>query len=136
MAELAEAVTDAEKTFALLVRVLSEMHDIKTKLASDVVTVDEWSTPNSNGTVFNTNKAFYQPIEVEYILATWPVGSTSVTLQLGDRIIPLQPTAGVFVADVKIQLEWDDVRSLTIAPAGNGYLEIMGHMVEKVFDRR
>jgi hypothetical protein len=134
-------VTDAEKTFALLAHLTSELHDMKLFLSKDTLDVDEWSLPGTltpvAQTVYNTQRQYYKPIVIDFILAIFPTASTAVTLQLGPRIIPIQNlTAGQFTADVKIQLEWDDVRQLTVTPGGLAYLEIMGHCDAREIDRK
>jgi hypothetical protein len=132
-------VTEFEKTFAMFSHISGKLHEIDLKLANADLDVDEWTLPGGPlQTVYNVQRNYYQPIVVEYILATFPVASTSVTIQLGNRIIPVNNVAaGIFQADVKQQLEWDDIRSLTIAPATpNGYLEVMGHVSRKERDHR
>jgi hypothetical protein len=131
-------VTDFEKTLALFAHLSQQQHEILGLLAPGDVDVDEWSQPGNpvSQTIYNTVPNFYQPIVVEHIFATWPITSTAVTLQLGDRIIPiLNLTAGLIAVDVRMQLEWDDIRRLTIAPAGLAFLEVMGHMDNKKVDR-
>jgi hypothetical protein len=134
-------VSDAEKTFAFLAHLSSELHDLKIALAKDTLDVDEWSLPGTTTpvpqTIYNTQKQYYKPIVVDYILAVFPIATTAATLQLGPRIIPISNLAsGVFIADVKLQLEWDDIRQLTIAPGGLAYLEIMGHCDAREIDRK
>jgi len=134
-------VPDADKTFAFLAHLTSELHDLKMFLSKDTLDVDEWSLPGTltpvAQTVYNTQKQYYKPIVVDYILAVFPVATTSATLQLGPRLIPISNLAsGVFIADVKLQLEWDDARQLTIAPGGLAYLEIMGHCDAREIDRK
>jgi hypothetical protein len=130
-------VSDAEKAFAFFAQMMNEIHDIREMVSTDVLDVDEFSIPNSNGTVFATQRNYYKPIVVEYILAVFPVASTSVVINLGLRQIPVQNiAAGVFTCDTRMQLEMDDVRNLTIAPAGAGYFEIMGRTVERERDRK
>lgn len=73
----------------------------------------------------------YMPEKIEAIIIAGPGGT--VTLQLGDRIIPLTiPASGILViAPVAMMLGRSDARILTPSAAGTYLLELMG-----VADRR
>lgn len=137
MPELLEAVTDAEKTFALLAKLVSQQHDIIRHLDSNVLDVDEYTVPNASGTVFRPLRNYYKPIIIEQILAIFPTASTLVTITLGPRIIPVTNiAAGIFTMDTRMQLDMDDDRFMTIAPAGVGYLELMGRADAREMNRK
>lgn len=134
---MAEMVSDFEKALAMFAKISNDLHDIDAKLSNDVLDVDEFTTSGiAVQTTFRPQKNYYLPIVVEYILAVFPVASTSVTIQMGPRIIPVANiAAGVFVADTRMQLEKDDDRVMTIAPAGIGFFEVMGRATKQVMDR-
>lgn len=134
---LEEDISEFEKTFAMFSHLSSQMHDIQTKLASNIIDVDEWTTPSqAPQTIWRPLKNLYLPIVVDYVIAVFPTASTSVNLVFGPRVIPIANiAAGVFAADLRMQLEKDDDRFLQITPAGVGYMEIMGHATSQVIDR-
>jgi hypothetical protein len=131
-----EGVSDAEKTFALLAKVLKDTHDIHQHVHANVLDVDEFTVGTAPSTIWRPQRNYYKPIVIDYILAVYPITSTSVILTLGDRqIVISDPANGVFAIDCKMQLAYDDDRYMTLAPAGIGYLEIMGHVDEMQRDR-
>ena len=135
--DLEADISEFEKTFAMFSHLSSQMHDIQTKLAYNVIDVDEYTTPSqAPQTIWRPLKNLYLPIVVDYVVAVFPTTSTSVSLVFGPRVIPVANiAAGVFTADLRMQLEKDDDRYLQIAPAGVGFMEVMGHATSQVIDR-
>jgi hypothetical protein len=130
-------VTEFDQALALWVKMYQDIRDLKQQATKDVVDIDEWTTYAPGGqAIYRPQKVWQQPIVVDYILAIFPTASTSVIITLGERQIPIQNiAAGIFTADVRIQLEPEDDRLMTIAPAGVGFFEIMGHGVQRMVDR-
>jgi hypothetical protein len=134
--QLITPITDAEKTFAMLAKLSNNIKDLIGAIANDEIDVDEWlSIYGAPGTLFTLKPNFVSPIVVDYILAVFPTTSTSVVITLGTRVITVSDiAAGVFTADLRMQLEMEDPRIMQIAPAGLGHFEIMGHVANRKQD--
>jgi hypothetical protein len=131
-------VSESEKSMAFFAYLTKMSHDILAHVKKDVTDVDAIA-PNSATvaqSVFKIQPQYIVPIVVEFILATFPSTSTSVTIQLGTRIIPVTNlNAGFWNPQLRMQLEPADLVQMTVVPAGVGHFEIMGRTVERVIDR-
>lgn len=59
-------------------------------------------------------------------------GPTTVTLQLGDRILQFPPASGVqSLNDLKLEMQRDDVIALTVTPKAACHLEILGNVKKR-----
>lgn len=101
------------------------------------IDVDEYQSCPTPQSVYTLKPAFECPIVVDYILAVFPTTSTGVQINLGPnrQINVSNIAAGVFEVDVRMQLEFEDVRQMVLTPAGVGHFEIMGHCAQRVQDR-
>lgn len=135
--DLIEDVTDFEKTVALFAHLAGKIHEIDDKLTNNELDVDEFTTQSQAPlTIWRPIKNYYLPIVVEFVVAVFPVATTSASITLGPRVIPITNlAAGIFSFDCRMQLEKDDDRFLTIAPAGAAFLEIMGRATKQQVDR-
>jgi hypothetical protein len=130
-------ITDEKLVFAMLAKLSSDIRKLIIVSNEGGIDVDEWlSSQSVPQSVYTLKPVFEAPVVVDFILAVFPVGSTSVLIQLGTRFIPVQNiAAGIFAVDLRMQLEYEDIRQMTITPAGVGHFEIMGHPAQRVQDR-
>jgi hypothetical protein len=133
---LEHPITDIEKMFALFAKLFEDMRDIRAKLQDAKFPIDVYDDDPSGTTgILSPNAAYNGPWIVEYIVATWvPTGVTSVTLQLGDRILQLPVTAGSFNAQTYIELARDDSMKLTVTPAAACHIELSGYARKRIRD--
>ena len=132
-----EFIGDVEKVFGMIAHLSGNIDRLVNALSYDQQDVDEYKSLVSPGTLLTLAPAFRTPIVVDFILAVFPTTTTSAVIQLGpERTITIgNLAAGVFAVDTRIQLEYEDMRSLTIAPAGIAHFEIMGHTAQRIADR-
>lgn len=131
------AIGDIERVFGMLAHLSGQISRLVESLAYTQQDVDEAKSLVSPGTQLVLAPAFRTPIIVEHILAVFPTTTTSAIIKLGpERTITIgNLAAGVFAVDGRYQLEYEDERSLTIAPAGVAHFEVMGHTVQRIADR-
>jgi hypothetical protein len=134
--EPASGLISAEQTFAMFAKLSKDIRTLVRTMNDNGIDVDEWESSTVAQAVYQLKPAFQCPIVVDFVLCCFPAASTGVELQLGTRFIPLGGlTAGVFAADLRMQLEYEDPRIMTVTPAGVGHFEIMGHCAQRVQDR-
>lgn len=132
-----EDITEIEKVFGMMGHLSGQMSRLISAMSYDNQDVDEYKSLVSPGTQLILAPNFRTPIVVDFILAVFPTTTTSAVIQLGpERVITIgNLAAGVFAVDTRIQLEAEDQRILTIAPAGVAHFEIMGHTAKRQADR-
>src|SRR5262245_44243067 len=120
MTEVVETVINFEHVFAMFAKLSNDIRDLSNTMLNQQIDVDEYLSLTTPGTVLKLYPNFRSPIVVDNILAVFPTTTTSGTIQLGNnRTIPITNlAAGFFAADLRMQLEYEDIRQLTIAPAG------------------
>ncbi len=88
--------------------------------------VDESGTSNATDTSVTVTPATRQLERITGLLAIVPVGTTSASLKLGNRlVIPLQNTV-TLLSPISKLLARHEVRSITYAPAGIAFLWLWG----------
>lgn len=87
--------------------------------------VEEWGASNASDTQVVVTPATHQLERILGWLAIVPTGTTSATLTLGEMSVPLQNTQ-TLMSPVMRLLNHHDVRKLTYAPAGAGFLWLWG----------
>jgi hypothetical protein len=135
--EPVSGLISAEQTFAMFAKLSKDIRKLVLTMNDNGIDVDEWESCQSfPQSVYQLKPAFDCPIVVDFVLCSFPVTSTAVQLQLGTRYIPINNLAsGMFIADLRMQLEYEDPRIMTVTPAGIGHFEIMGHCAQRVQDR-
>lgn len=133
VAEIGETVLNIEHVFAMFAKLSNDIRDLVDLQANSQIDVDEYLSLTTPGTIVKLTPNFRTPIVVDFLFATFPTATTSATIQLGNnRTIPITNlAAGFFAVDLRMQLEYEDIRQLTIAPAGLAHFELMGHVATR-----
>lgn len=97
--------------------------------------VDEWAQESGSTSQLELPVAWGGPWNLEAVLVVLPSGTTGATLTIGDRAIPIVPSAGggtvgglTLIRGVTIPMAARDKIRVDYAPAAGGvYLEATGH---------
>jgi len=81
-----------------------------------------------DGTTVEADPVVVNLVRITGLLVVTPIGTTSATLQLGDRVFELQNTT-TFWTPLSILLAERDERLLTFAPSGAASLYLWGTQV-------
>ena len=130
-------LTEDEKHFAHYKAMLGELKELKRNIVNRTRVVEEWAGSQSGDDItvptgsigrLVVRPAFHADAVITSVVATFPTASTSVSLQLGDRIFPIAPAAGyINWTALRIQLDYNDDRVLNINPAGACMLSLYGY---------
>ncbi len=137
MTEVVDTFVNIDHVFAMMAKLSNDVRALTQTMSNNQTDVDEYLSLTTPGTVLTLYPNFRTPIVVDQIMAVFPTNSTSAVIQLGNnRTINISNlAAGVFSMDLRMQLEYEDIRRLTIAPAGLAHFEIMGHLAPRKADK-
>lgn len=134
------ALTEDEKHFWFYAQLHGEITQIRRNLVNHNRVVDEWASEplgdsltvaTGQTTQLKPPRAWHSDVVITSITAMWPTASTSAVIQLGDRVLTLPPALGyINMNGLRIQLEYEDDRFFTIAPAGACFIHLAGYADE------
>lgn len=129
-----DMLTETEQFLGYMHFIMKDVRAIRRDIQRNQIDIDQYDWIQNSTQLKLAHKSTRTPIICTYVLATYPTTSTAVSLQVGSRTIPLNPTAGYFNAQLAMQIEYEDDIILNIAPAGAAYLEIMGYSDKRRID--
>jgi hypothetical protein len=136
MPDITEILSESEYVLAALKILANDLRYIRKQAEKGAINVDEYESHPGTTSLAMKHKAVRTPFICSQILVAYPVTSTSASLQIGGRTIPLPPAVGLLAFDCNMQIEYEDDIILTLAPSGPCFLELMGVSDKRIVDQK